>query len=95
MDSSFVNFVPPTVEHKAKVFRPRLFSTYYYKSSRDKAQDWLKVGHACTAEGAVRAAIMKLLYKTCAHVDIYNNDGVRVAIMTRQGQTIKVLASWM
>lgn len=95
MFDSHAQFVPVSVEHKAKVFRPRLYSTYYYKSSRDKAQDWLRIGHACTPEGAVRAAMWKLLMQQCMHADIYNNDGVRVAILARKGQTIKVIASWL
>ena len=95
MLDSTMQFIPPTVEHRAKHFRPRLFSTYYYASSKDKAQDWLKVGHACTGDNAVRAAMWKLLMKQCAHVDIYNNDGVRVATLARKGQTIKVIASWL
>ena len=79
--------------------RPRLFATYYYKSLNDDMKDWSRIGHACTAENAVRAAVMKLLLKEAAHVDIYNADGVRVAIMERRGSTIKVtikaLVPWM
>lgn len=92
---SHKTFVPPPTEHKARVFRPRLYATYYYASTRDKAENWLRVGHACTPEGAVRASIMKLLLKVAMQADIYNNDGVRVAVLQRKGNTIKVVASWL
>lgn len=88
-------FIPTQTENKPKKLRPRLFATYYYTGLNDPDKDWARIGHACTAENAVRAAIMKMLLKEASHVDIYNRDGIRVAIMERRGTTIKVVASWM
>ena len=88
-------FVPAQTKHKATVARPRLFATYYYTDIKHEVTDWARIGRACTADGAVRAAVWKLLKKEAAHVDIYNDEGVRMAVIERRKGTIKIVASWL
>jgi hypothetical protein len=88
-------FVPAQTKHKATVARPRLFATYYYTDIKHEVTDWARIGRACTADGAVRAAVWKLLKKEAAHVDIYNDEGVRMAVIERRKGTIKIIASWL
>jgi hypothetical protein len=88
-------FTPVPVKHKAKTARPRPFATYYYTSIKDDPKNYARIGHACTGDGAVRAGMWKLLKKEAEHVDVYNEDGARVAVLERRKDTIKIIASWL
>lgn len=74
-----------------KAHRPRVFKTYYYYSSKDSADQWARIGRACTRNSAIRAAIGKMLDGIFKHVDIYDEDGLRCAIIMRKGDKYVVV----
>jgi hypothetical protein len=74
-----------------KTYRPRLFKTFYYTSTKDSEGSWSRVGRACTRDSACRAAVMKLLSREFLKADVYDQDNIRVAILTRQGGVLKIV----
>jgi hypothetical protein len=80
-----------TTPRKATGRYVRPFRTFYYDSPNCKETEWSKIGHACTRIGALRAAVVKMLNGTAYHVDVYGEDGVRVAYATRKGSKITII----
>jgi hypothetical protein len=63
---------------------PRPYKTYYYYNKNNKPEEWARIGHAKTRTNAIRAAIVKVVEDKYAHVDIYNEEGVRCGRIIRQ-----------
>ena len=82
---------PRKVATQARTHRPRLFTTYYYASTKDGAGKWARIGRACTRDNAVRAAIVKVLNREFLHVDIYDEDYARCAFISRVRNKILVV----
>jgi len=68
---------------------PRPFRTYYYGSGATFAQ-WSAIGRAASLRGAARAALIRLIDERAVKADIYNEDGVRIAWLSRTRDRISV-----
>lgn len=54
--------------------QPRPVVTFYYRSLKDKRNDWIKQSHSCSLENAICAATKKV-YNGVAKAEIYGPTG--------------------
>ena len=66
------------------VQHPRPFQIFYYSSSKDSLNAWAKKSRACTVRGAARAGFMRVLDGQYVHVDIYDENDLRVGYVHRE-----------
>lgn len=80
--------------HSAQVKRetasPRPFATYYY-GQRAREDEWAAIGHAKTANGAVRAAVWRILERRAHRAVINDEDGLRIIRVERRGRSIVIV----
>jgi len=82
----------PKHEHPPKHERhPRPYATYYYGSPNDPLNQWSAIGRACSRQGAIVAAIRRMLEGRARFAIIHGLDGVVEAQIRRANNRIRIL----
>lgn len=79
--SNVVQLVPSTKRHRKG--GPRPFSTWYYAAAHERPRNFLKIGHAASTVGAIRAAVGTIMKGNAQRVDVYDEDEYMVARITK------------
>jgi hypothetical protein len=83
--------VKPLPQHTKHERHPRPYATYYYGSPNDPLNQWSAVGRACSRQGAIVAAIRRILEGRARFAIIHGPDGVVEAQIRRANNRITTL----
>lgn len=86
--SNVVKLVPQVRKHRRG--GPRPFSTWYYAAAQEKPRNFIKIGHASTTVGAIRAAVSTVMKGAAQRVDVYDEDDYMVARVTKLASGVSI-----